>query len=433
MVEVRSVCPDSPAQRHGLLSGDIIISINSHPVNDVLDYRFYLTERIVTLRVHRGAELFDVTIKKGEYDDIGLEFETYLMDKKHCCKNKCIFCFIDQMPHGCRDTLYFKDDDSRLSYLMGNYVTLTNLTDEDIDRIIKMRLSPLNISVHTTNPSLRVFMMKNPRAAEIMDVMCRLRDGGINMNGQIVLCRGINDGDELERSMRDLYSLYPYMTSVSIVPCGLTDYRQGLYHIEPFDKATSGEVVAQVEAFAEKCFAECGERIFYCGDEFYINAGLKFHDGEYYGDFCQLENGVGTITDFNESFFSELEYRHGDNTLRSLSAATGAAAYPYIKAALDELEKKFPHTHVELYRIENNFFGKNITVAGLITATDLEKALCGMPLGERLILPSVMLRADGDLFLDGVSLSELSERLGLPIDITDSTGAGLINTIIGEE
>lgn len=432
MVEVKYVLPDSIAHRHGIEAGDIIIEINSHPINDVLDYRFYLTEKRITLKLHRGAELFDVKIVKGEYDDIGLEFETYLMDKKHCCKNKCIFCFIDQMPKGCRDTLYFKDDDSRLSYLMGNYVTLTNLSSEDIDRIIKMRLSPLNISVHTTNPQLRVFMMKNPRAAEIMDVMKRLRDGGIMMNGQIVLCRNINDGEELDRSMRDLSSLYPFMASVSIVPCGLTDCRDGLYPIEPFDRQTSEQVVRQVENFAEECLKKYGERIFYCGDEFYINGGLEFHPSEYYGDFSQLENGVGTVTDFTDCFLYELECRKNDGVKRVLSAATGEAAYPYIKNALDKLHEKFTDTEVHLYKIKNDFFGKNITVAGLITGGDLIKQLKGKPLGERLILPSVMLRSDGDLFLDGISTAELSEALGVPIDITDSTGEGLINTVIGE-
>ncbi len=432
MVEVRYVAPHSIAHRHGIEAGDMIIEINSHVINDVLDYRFYLTEKHVKIKLHRGAELFDVEISKGEYDDIGLEFETYLMDKKHCCKNKCIFCFIDQMPKGCRDTLYFKDDDSRLSYLMGNYVTLTNLSDEDIDRIIKMRLSPLNISVHTTNPQLRVFMMKNPRAAEIMDVMKRLHDGGISMNGQIVLCRNINDGAELERSMCDLASLYPYMVSVSIVPCGLTDCRDGLYPIEPFDRHSSEAVVRQVESFADECLAKYGERIFYCGDEFYINAGLEFHPSEYYGDFSQLENGVGMITDFTDGFLYELEGRENDGVKRELSAATGKAAYPYIKNALDKLHERFTDTKVHLYEIENDFFGKNITVAGLITGSDLIKQLKGKPLGQRLILPSVMLRSDGDLFLDGISVSELSEALGVPVDITDSTGEGLINTVIGE-
>ncbi len=429
MVTVKEVVSGSVAESSGFKPGDIIIEINGNTINDVLDYRFYLTERSVKIKVHRCAELFDITIKKGEYDDIGLEFETYLMDKKHCCKNKCIFCFIDQMPSGCRPTLYFKDDDSRLSYLMGNYVTLTNLPDEEIDRIIKMRLSPLNISVHTTDPELRVYMMKNPRAAEAMPVMRKLADGGIYMNGQIVLCRNINDGEALARTMSELESLYPYMQSVSVVPCGLTDHRQGLYEIESFSSEEAAKVVEQVEAFAAECMEKHGSGIFFCGDEFYIKGGLDIPDESYYEGYPQLENGVGMVRDFIESFAYELDEADGQAPTKTLSAATGEAAYEYIRASLDALEKKYPQIKVNLYKIKNNFFGKNITVAGLVTGADLISQLDGKVLGEKLIIPDVMLRAEGDLFLDGVSLDDVKKRLCIDVAVVTG-GDGLVREII---
>ncbi len=429
MVTVKKVIPGSAADKVGLAAEDIIISINSNQINDVLDYRYYLTEKHITLQIHRGALLFDVSIDKGEYDDIGLEFETYLMDSKHCCKNKCVFCFIDQMPSGCRSTLYFKDDDSRLSYLMGNYVTLTNLTDADIDRIIKMRLTPINISVHTTDPDLRVFMMKNPRAATVMDTMRKLADGGIYMNGQIVLCKDINDGKALDRSMTDLASLYPYMQSVSVVPCGLTDHREGLHHIEPFTPEESRRVVKQVQDFAAECKQKHGSSIFFCGDEFYIKGGLDIPGEEYYEGYCQLENGVGTVRDFIESFDWELDGVQGDVPAKELSAATGEAAYKYIKSALDRLQTRYPDVCVRLYKIKNNFFGKNITVAGLVTGGDLISQLKGKDLGTRLIIPSVMLRAEGDLFLDGVSLDDVKKALDVDI-VTVDGGDGLVREII---
>ncbi len=431
MVKVKSVLKGSLGEKHGFMSDDIIIDINSNPINDVLDYRYYLTEKNVTFTVHRGPELFEISIKKGEYDDIGLEFETYIMDSKHCCKNKCIFCFIDQMPSGCRSTLYFKDDDSRLSYLMGNYITLTNLTDEEVDRIIKMRLTPVNISVHTTDPELRVFMMKNPKAADVMKTMRKLAEGGIYMNGQIVLCKNINDGDALTRSMKDLESLYPYMQSVSVVPCGLTDHREGLYEIEPFDCTDAVKTVKQVEEYAAHCKEKHGSSIFFCGDEFYIKGGLDIPAEEYYEGYAQLENGVGTVRDFTEAFDFELENTDEFNGKITVSAATGEAAYPYIKAALERLKRKFPCVDVKLYEIKNNFFGKNITVAGLVTGGDLISQLKGKELGESLLIPDVMLRADGDLFLDGVSTEDVEKELGVAVQ-TVCGGDGLVRTILNK-
>ena len=274
MVTITDVLPHSRAARAGVLPGDILLSINGHDITDVLDYRFYLTERSVVLKLHRGAELLDVTIRKGEYDDIGLDFATPLMDQKHCCANRCVFCFIDQLPKGMRDSLYFKDDDSRLSFLHGNYITLTNLGDRDIDRIIEMHISPVNVSVHTTNPELRCTMMGNKRAGKVLAYLDRLAEAGIAICGQIVLCRGINDGAELDRTMHDLERLVPALRSVSIVPAGLTKHREGLYPLSLFEPDEAAAVIAQVNAFGEQCLARHGTRLFFCADELYLKAGL---------------------------------------------------------------------------------------------------------------------------------------------------------------
>ncbi|MBP5208565.1 MAG: DUF512 domain-containing protein, partial [Clostridia bacterium] len=304
MVTVTSVCGGSPAEKAGILPGDILLSINGHDINDVLDYRFYITEPSLSVLLHRGPELLTVGIEKDEYDDPGLEFQTYLMDEKHRCRNACIFCFIDQMPPGCRDSLYFKDDDDRLSFLQGNYITTTNLSDEEIDRICRMHLSPINISVHTTDPELRVFMMKNKNAGKVMSIMRRFADAGITMNGQIVLCKDINDGAALDASMRDLESLFPAMQSVSIVPCGLTAHRENLYHIEPFTPEDCRAVIKQIESFSSKCLKKHGSRIFFAADEFYLKGGVKLHKASYYEGYPQYENGVGMVA----CMYDELPY-----------------------------------------------------------------------------------------------------------------------------
>ena len=278
MVLITEVEKGSPAERHGILPGDSLISINGNGIADVLDYRFYLCEKKLRLVLRRADSEFSVELRKGEYDDIGLGFETFLMDKKHSCRNKCIFCFIDQLPLGMRDTLYFKDDDSRLSFLQGNYITMTNLSDADVERIIKMKMSPVRISVHTTNPELRVFMLKNPRAGTSLAYLKRFADAGLEMDCQIVLCRGVNDGEELAHTMHDLACLYPAVTGVSIVPAGMTRFREGLYPLQPFSEKEAAAVVAQVEAFAAGCFSAYGERIFYTADELYLAAGLPSPD-----------------------------------------------------------------------------------------------------------------------------------------------------------
>ncbi len=432
MVTIKDVEPASLAQTHGIRAGDILLSINNHEIRDVLDYQFRLCEKKVVLKLHRGAELLEITIKKSEYSDIGLMFETYLMDKKHSCKNKCVFCFIDQLPRGMRDTLYFKDDDSRLSFLMGNYITLTNLNDEDVKRIIEMKMSPINISVHTTNPELRVRMMNNKRAGDVLDYMRQFADAGIKLNCQIVLCKGLNDGAELERTMRDLTGLAPNLLGVSIVPAGLTAHREGLYPLEPHTPEETASIIDKVDSFAKECLTKFGSRLFFCSDEMYLRCKRELPDEEYYEGYPQLENGVGMIRSMETEFCDELSYldEYDLTKKRNISIATGYAAYDFICELSSKLMRLIPTLKITVYRIRNDYFGHNITVAGLITARDIIAQLEGKPLGERLLIPSVMLRAEGDMFLDSVSVAELSEKLEVPLIPTDSTGTDFVSKVL---
>lgn len=361
MVEITGVLPRSRGAKKGIQAGDILLEINGHPIHDVLDYRFYLAERTVKLLLHRGPELLEITIRKEEYDDIGLEFATPLMDKKHRCENGCIFCFIDQNPPGMRESIYFKDDDSRLSFLHGNYITLTNLHDEDIDRILEMHISPVNVSVHTTNPDLRVKMMKNKRSGEVLKYLRRLADAGTKLRGQIVLCKGINDGAELDRSLRDLYTYYPAMDSVSIVPCGLTAHRAKLYPLEPFDAEDCKQVIKQVTRFGDKCLSECGERIFYASDEFYVKAGLPLPDGSFYGEYTQIENGVGMLTSFADEFHSLLRMLDDDEKAvrREVSVATGEAAFAMIDGLAKEAEAGLSGSDLSCVCDQKQFFRRS--------------------------------------------------------------------------
>ncbi|MGM9637859.1 MAG: DUF512 domain-containing protein [Eubacteriales bacterium] len=434
MVTVQSVDKGSPAERAGVLPGDILISVNGHDIRDVLDYRFYLTEKKLDLLIHRGPELFTLSIQKGEYDDIGLEFETYLMDKKQTCRNKCIFCFIDQNPKGMRDTIYFKDDDSRLSFLMGNYVTLTNMTDEDIDRIIRMKMSPINISVHTTNPALRCKMLNNRFAGDSLRHLRRLAENKIIINAQIVLCRGVNDGDELDRTLADLKAFYPNIGSVAIVPAGMTRHRDGLYPLSPFSKDEASAVIDQIDRFGTSCLKEFGVRLFYPSDEFFLTAERELPGEEYYDGYPQLENGVGMIRSMETEFDEELPYLEEDyDTEKSahFSIATGRAAYDFICRITHRLLKKCPNLQGEVYLIENDFFGRTITVAGLICGCDLIAQLKGKDLGDTLYLSSAMLRDEGDLFLDNVSIAEVERELGVRIVPIDATGQDFIGKILG--
>ncbi len=435
MVKVLAVLPRSIAAKAGIRGGDVLISINQNEIRDVLDYRFYLTDTNVSLTLSRGGAEYTVHINKGEYDDIGLEFETPLMDKKHSCTNRCVFCFIDQLPPGMRESLYFKDDDDRLSFLHGNYVTLTNLKNADIDRIIKMHISPVNVSVHTTNPELRVKMMKNKHAGEVLSYLGRMADAGIALCTQIVLCKGLNDGAELDRTMHDLIQYHPSLRSCAIVPVGLTKYREKLFPLEAFTPEECAAVIEQVNAYGNWCLKEYGTRIFYCSDEFYVRAGLPLPNEDYYEDYSQIENGVGMLTSMKSEFDFELDYL--DELLadfrapRTVSVATGIAAHEHIASLAKELMARVDGLTVNVYPILNNFFGHSVTVAGLLTGGDVVEQLSGKDLGDELLFPAVMLRADGDIFLDDMTPAELSDRLSVPVRASENDGAKLIAALLG--
>lgn len=359
MVEISEVEAGSAAQRAGIKPHDILISINGFDIGDVLDYRFRITEKKVVLKIHRGPELFDVEIRKPEYDDIGLEFNTFLMDEKRSCRNKCVFCFIDQNPHGMRDTIYFKDDDRRLSFLQGNYITTTNLTEQDIQRITEMHCSPMNISVHATNPELRCRMMNNKNAGRVLGIMRRFAEANISMNAQIVLCKNLNDGEELDRSLRELSALYPQLVSVSVVPAGLTKHREGLYPLEQFTAEDCAAVIRQVDAFADEFKKRCGIRLAYCSDEFYLKAGIRIPDEDYYDGYPQLENGVGMIASMSSEFYGELDYldEYDRDGADEVSIATGEAAHGFISSIAEALSEK-TGIKIHVYKIKNRFFGE---------------------------------------------------------------------------
>ena len=432
-VTIRGVESGSPAARAKIRAGEELLAINGQEIVDVLDYRFYMMDKRLELTLRSGAGERKVSVKKGEYEELGLTFDTYLMDRERSCRNQCIFCFIDQMPPGMRETLYFKDDDARLSFLYGNYITLTNLTEHDIERTIRMKISPVNISVHTTNPELRCKMMNNRFAGESLSILRRLADGGIAMNAQLVLCPGINDGAELERSMRDLAEYLPALRTVSCVPVGLTKYRDGLYPLRPYTKEEAADVVAQVEAFGDEMKARHGTRVFYASDEFYLKAGLPLHGGDFYEDYGQLENGVGMLTLQREQFRDALPFFEPDGRKRNFSIATGVAAAPFLQKLVDEARETWHNLNGRVYPIVNDFFGHEITVAGLITGQDLISQLRGKDLGDELLLPDVLLKFHEDVFLDDVTLSEVREALGVPITMVGSDGYELLRCMLGEE
>ena len=435
MVRIKDVAAHSLAAGAGIRAGDALISVNGNDIGDVLDYRFYLAERRVELELARQNERYRVILHKDVYDDIGLDFDTPLMDQKQCCANRCIFCFIDQLPRGLRSSLYFKDDDARLSFLHGNYITLTNLSDADIDRIIKMHISPVNVSVHTTNPVLRCTMMRNKRAGEVLGYLDRLAAAGIRLCGQIVLCRGINDGAELTRTMTDLYRLFPAMDSVSVVPAGLTRYRDGLFPLSPFAPEECRAVIDQVNAFGDKCFAETGERIFCCADEWYLKAEVPLPDEAYYGDYPQIENGVGMLRSMMAEFGREMEYLSDyvkEPVKRRVTVATGKAAGPTMRLLADKLAARVPGLSVTVREIENRFFGPEITVSGLLTGRDMAEQLAGCDLGDAVLISACTLRAEGDLVLCGMTPHELAQKLGVPVVAVDNDGASFLAALLGQ-
>ncbi len=401
----------------------------------MLDYGFYLTEKRVSISVLRDGEALNFVIKKDTYDDIGLNFETALMDKKHRCENGCIFCFIDQNPRGMRSTIYFKDDDSRLSFIHGNYITLTNLSEHDIDRILEMHITPINVSVHTTDPELRVMMMKNKRAGEVLSYLKKLADGGCELHCQIVLCRGINDGDALRRTMTDLSYLYPGVTSVAVVPAGLTGHRDGLYPLAPFSPEECADIIRLVDDYGSMCLEKYGARIFRAADELYIKANLPLPGADYYDDYDQLDNGVGLVTSFLDEIDEELgfidTYEFDPEKVRRVSIATGEAAAAFISAAVEKIRRVCYNLDCRVYTVKNNFFGGEVTVAGLLTGVDMAEQLKGQKLGDELLIPPSTLRAEGDLFLCGHTPEWLSEELGVPVRAAGGTASEFISAVIG--
>lgn len=433
-VKIQTVLQDSPAQKANIHAGETLISINSYEIYDILDYRFYETNSNLTIVIENEQHKKQtVMIHKGQYDSIGLEFETYLMDKQHSCHNKCIFCFIDQLPKGLRSSLYFKDDDSRLSFLFGNYITLTNLSGHEIDRIIMMHISPINVSVHTTNPELRCKMMGNRFAGEALKVLKKFAEADIKINCQLVLCPGINDGTELERSLNDLMTLGPSVQSIALVPVGLTKFRDDLYPLKPYDAEGAGQVIDTAQDFGDKFLKLYGSRVVYAADEFYLKAERPILPAEFYGDFDQLENGVGMMANLRQEFMDAMEGFDFPNIKRHVTIVTGTANYAFLNSLLDEIRIKCNNLICDVAAISNNFFGDTINVTGLVTGGDIIKQLSGKKLGDALILPKVMLRHEGDIFLDDVSLEDVSKALNIKIIPVANDGHELLDAIVGSD
>lgn len=429
-VKIFDVTTGSHADKAGIKKGETLLSINSNEIVDVLDYRFYQVNRKLTLEVEdENKNVRTIEMTKGEYEEIGLEFETYLMDKQHSCRNKCIFCFIDQLPKGMRESLYFKDDDSRLSFLFGNYITLTNITEHEIDRIIKMHISPINVSVHTTNPELRCKMMNNRFAGDTLKYLKRFADAGITLNCQIVSCPGINDGDELVRTLTDLENLGVNMTA--IVPVGLTRYRENLYPLVPYNKETAGQTIDIIEKMGDECVKKHGRRIFFPGDEFYLLAEREIPSPEFYEDFSALEDGIGMIAYLTDDVGWKLEELDADESLcHKVTIACGEGVFLYMKRIMSMINEKFPNITINTRAIKNNFFGGGVNVSGLVTGGDLIDQLRDDDLGDRLIITSSMLRFENDLFLDDVSTDDVERELGVTLVPVNNNGNDLVEAVI---
>lgn len=433
---VKEVCRGSIAEEAGIETGDIIYKINGQPIHDILEYKFLAGSEEVELQVIKSDHSIEiVSIYNEEYEDLGVVFENPLIDKARFCANQCMFCFIDQLPENLRKTLYFKDDDSRLSFLQGNYVTLTNMTDEDIERIIRFRLSPINISVHTANPALRVKMLNNENASKIMHIMKKLARSEITMNCQIVLCREVNDKQELDRTLDELTSLYPHVNSISVVPVGLTRYREKLLPLKAYDKDSALEVIHQVAGWQSKLYDRYGSRIVFLADEFYLLAGRPIPCYQHYEDFPQIENGVGLIASMQEEFNRGLEkvYKRKEAVERNISIATGISANSFIRSLCDKLIDNVTGLNIHVYAITNELFGEKITVAGLVTGGDLIKQLKEKELGSELLIPAAMLRSDRDIFLDDVTVEEIEEALKVRVILVENDGQDFIDKVLGRQ
>lgn len=430
---IKCVETGSIAEELGITSGDILISINGTKPKDIFDYQYLVNDSEITVIISKfNGEEWELEIEKDIDEDLGIEFEEGLMDCYNSCRNKCMFCFIDQMPKGMRETLYFKDDDARLSYLQGNYITLTNLKDEDIDRIILYKLTPINISVHTTNKELRAKMLSNRFAGDALDKMQKLYENGIEMNSQIVCCKGYNDGVELERTIKDLASYVPHMLSLSIVPVGLTKFREGLAPLEKFEKEDARAVLDIIHKYQAIYLEKFGTRFVHASDEWYLIAELPIPEADVYEGYGQIENGVGMIRSLIDEFEEYYDTLKGDDRKKVVSIATGRLAAPTIKELSQKLSKKYPNIKVEVYTIMNEFFGPDITVAGLLTGQDIMNQLNGKDLGEYLILPSALLRSGEEVLLDDYTLNDLEKTLDTKIRIVQSDGKSLIETVINK-
>ncbi len=428
---VRTVVPGSIAEEMEIEPGDVLLAVNGQVPEDVFDYRYLMNEEEVLVLIRKpDGEEWELEIEKEYEEDLGLEFENGLMDEYRSCRNKCIFCFIDQLPKGMRETLYFKDDDSRLSFLQGNYLTLTNMSEHDLERIIHYKLSPINISFQATNPELRCRMLHNRFAGDIMDKVRRLKEAGIVMNGQIVLCKGVNDGEELERSIRDLTDLLPELQSVSVVPVGLTRYRDGLYPLAPFTKEDAVQVLETIHRWQDRIMDSHGSHFIHAGDEWYILAGQPIPEEDTYDGYLQLENGVGMVRLLEEEVKAVLETQNGDDRERAVTIATGELAAPFLEKYAAMIQKKYPKVKVQVIAVHNDFFGEKITVAGLLTGQDLVAQLKGRNLGDRLLLTEHMLRSGDPVFLDDVTVEDVENALQIKISIVESSGNDFVECII---
>ncbi len=432
---VDSVAPGSIAGELDIEAGDALVEINGNKIEDIFDYQYYTQDEYIEVLIRKpSGEEWILEIDKEYDEDLGITFENGLMDDYRSCRNKCIFCFIDQMPKGMRDTLYFKDDDSRLSFLQGNYVTLTNMSDADVDRIIRYRLSPINVSFQTTNPALRCKMLNNRFAGQALEKAWKLARAGITMNGQIVLCKGVNDGAELERSISDLSAYLPNLESVSVVPVGLSKYRDGLFPLEPFTPQDARQVLAAIHKWQDKLYDAHGVHFVHASDEWYILAGEELPEEERYDGYLQLENGVGMlrllIDEFQAAFDALRQAGDVDAAPKELSIATGKLACGFISDMAGQITAAFPQIKIHVYAVRNDFFGEMITVSGLLTGQDLRAQLKGKALGDRLLLPQNVLKSGETVFLDDMTLAELEKALQVPIDIVKSSGQDLLDAIL---
>ncbi|MEG0912480.1 MAG: DUF512 domain-containing protein [Oscillospiraceae bacterium] len=430
-IVISSIEPQSSAEQLNIPLGSLLISVNGHAINDVLDYGFHTAATHLRLEIQdkNSAEIKVYELFKGQYDRLGIESESFLMDTQHTCRNSCVFCFIDQLPKGLRESLYFKDDDERLSFLFGNYITLTNLGDREVQRIIEMKVSPINISIHTTNEKLRCEMMGNRFAGEKLKYLYQLAQAGLEINCQIVLCRGLNDGEELRKTLGNLTALYPSVQSIACVPVGLTEHREGLAKLEAFDRQSACEVLDIMGDINADCKQKYGVNLAYPADEFFLLAGRRIPPIEYYDELLQTENGVGMLAVLADDFSYALDEAVEDRDEHTCTIATGEAAYETILGLTEKAKQKIPRLRCEVVAIKNNFFGGNVVVSGLVTATDIISQLGGKTIkGDTLLIPENMLRREGDMFLDSITVEQLSRKLNKKIRIV-SDGADLIEAL----